>query len=139
MCGVAALLALFFIWLYHEKIGKNTVEICREFCLFSPLAAGSPAPVTKSATTVRDKTGIVGDINNLFRKFSEVIRYDWHVVPPAGKEMTVDHYWSEYCRRDSVQYRIRRLAPIIVSYAALCGLLISFSNPETPVRGTASS
>ena len=69
--------------------------------------------------------------------FSDVTRYNWSIEKPAAR-LTIDHYWSEYCRRDSWEYRVRRLAPLILSYFATCALLISLDRPETPVRGGAS-
>jgi hypothetical protein len=132
----AALLSLCLIWRAHAKIRENTAAICIEFGFYSPPREKNISTTPDHSTAAKDRTGILGDISRMFRKFSDVIRYDWNVEKPAqGAKLTIDHYWSEYCRRDSCQYRFRRLAPIIVSYISMCSLIISLSMPETPVRG----
>lgn len=135
---IAVLCSLFLIWRATAKIRENRDEINREFGFYSPphaIAMVSPG----QTGTMKDRTGIRGDLFRMFQMFSDVIRYDWAVEPPVdGSGVTVDHYWSEYCRRDSCLYRFRRLAPIVLSYLALCGLIISFSRPVPPVRGSIS-
>ncbi|GFO54905.1 hypothetical protein GMSM_19120 [Geomonas sp. Red276] len=84
-----------------------------------------------------DRTGVVGDVRGMFRKFADIARYDWDISQPA-RGATMDSYWCEYCRRDSINYRVRRLAPIVVCYLALCGLIVSLSMPVSPVRGIIS-
>jgi hypothetical protein len=131
----AALLSLFFIGRAMTDLESNRVAICRQFGLelpvHEPAAPAMPKPAQK------DKTGILGDLTRMCHHFSDVTRYSWSVGKPAAR-LTIDRYWSEYCRRDSWKYRIRRLAPLILSYFATCWLLISLDRPETPVRGGAS-
>jgi hypothetical protein len=95
-------------------------------------------PPLASSPKSKDRTGIFGDLAEFRSNFANVVRYDWNVEAPPGEEITVDHYWNEYCRRDSRYYRTRRLAPIVVSYIALCVLIVSFDMPIPPVRGVAS-
>jgi hypothetical protein len=132
----AALLSLLLIWRARTKIKDNTDAICKEFGFPSSLIEKNNSTSPEKTIAMKDKTGVWGDISGMFRKFSDVTRYDWNVETPVEDvEMTIYQYWSEYRRRDSCQYRVRRLAPIIVSYIALCGLIISFSKPVPPVRG----
>lgn len=71
------------------------------------------------------------------KEFWELGKYDWE-ADGQGKELTMDALWAEYLRRDSWRYRIPRLLPIVFLYLILCGLIMSFGKPVSPVRGPVS-
>jgi hypothetical protein len=135
---IAVLLSLFLIWRARTKIRENSDEINREFG-FSSLQNRSPGISAGETVVPKDKSVIPGELFRIFRTFTDIIGYDWTVEAAVdGSKVTIDHYWREYRRRDSFLYRFIRLAPIILSYIALCGLIISFSRPMPPVRGSIS-
>ena len=129
---VAAMLSLFLIYHGTANIRRNAAAICRDF--------GFTSPSPKHVSAKKHETGGLRNIAAFFRRIYDFIRHDWDIeAQPGGMKPTIDDYWNEYQRRDSCRYRIYRLVPILVSYIALCGIIISLSQPETPVRGVVST
>ncbi|HJV35189.1 hypothetical protein [Geomonas sp.] len=142
---IGLLLSLVFMWRIRTDSQGNRRAITEEF----RLPCRDPLMYDQSSF-LQWGAGVWNRFNAGFRKFSGIVGYD--SADPGvtlakedlgnrdgGEAGTMAPFWDEYCRRDSGSYRFRRVVPVIVSYILLCSLIISFSPPFAPVRGTVST
>jgi hypothetical protein len=132
---IACVFSLFFLWYSWKSLKKNNEDVADEFGFDH--SSGTDAPIEPDGNVKPRKTGIWGNISIRWKEFWELGKYDWE-ADDQGKELTMGALWAEYLRRDSWRYRIPRLLPIIIPYLVLCGLLIRFDIPISPVRGPVS-
>ncbi len=71
-------------------------------------------------------------------RMKEVLRLDWKPSETA-KELVLNGLWADYVDHDSDLAHVKRTAIISVLYLLVCGLIISFDPPVSPVRGPISS
>ena len=132
----AAFLSFFFLFYSSARLRENSQNIAKDFGLSSALGEED----ADEASPGEDKTGKNGfrkTFRPMVKKFLDIVNDNWDIKKMPGST-TIAELWSEYLRRDSLRYRIVRLAPIIFFYLCLCFLILAFKMPETPVRGLKS-
>ena len=131
LCLTAVFLSFFFLLYSSAGLKKNCGKIARDFGLVAAEEV-SPGKDQVGGNGLRRKvTGVVN-------RFCDTVNYNWD-VQREDKVAGVADLWSAYLRRDSLGYRLIRLAPVIFLYIVLCLLIFwTFKKPVTPVRGALS-
>ena len=128
---------LSFSFLLYSSAGlrKNNGKIARDFGLAAAEADADAVPPGKDRAGGK---GFRSRVTAAVTRFCDTVNYNWD-VQKQGDGATMDELWNGYLRRDSLRYRIIRLAPIIFFYFVLCTLIFwTFKKPVTPVRGVLS-
>jgi len=132
---LAIVCALYFLWCVRASLNKSNEFIAKEFVLTGVLHSNeSDDPAENAELQEGDKRG---NLIVRLKRFWIAQNYDWE-VHGKGKEFTMDDLWAKYLSRDLRRSRIRRLAPIALTYFFLCGLIIKIEPPVSPVRGPVS-
>ena len=128
---------LSFCFLLYSSAGlrKNNGKIARDFGL---AAAEADADEVAAGKVKAGGGGFRSRVAEAVNRFCDTVNYNWDVQKERSGP-TMDELWNAYLRRDSLRYRIIRLAPIIFLYIVLCMLIFwTFKKPVTPVRGVMS-
>ncbi|MCK9295588.1 MAG: hypothetical protein M0P70_10950 [Desulfobulbaceae bacterium] len=127
----AVFLSFFFLLYSSAGLKKNRLKIAGDFGL---AAAGEVSPGKDQAGGNGLRPRVTGVVN----RFCDTVNYNWD-AQREGKVANMADLWNAYLRRDSLGYRLIRLAPIIFLYMVLCLLIfLTFGKPVTPVRGALS-
>ncbi|MBU0910834.1 MAG: hypothetical protein KJ717_14795, partial [Proteobacteria bacterium] len=132
---IAAFLSFYFLMYSSAALRTNSGKIAVDFGL---AAAQVDADEVSPAKDNACAKGLWSRVTGVVNHFCDTVNYNWD-VQKQGNGVNMADLWNEYLRRDSLRYRIIRLAPIIFFYIILCILIFwMFKKPVTPVRGPMS-